>query len=375
MRVFFLLLLSFLSFGCQMKKENFAIDWQIENYLPAIDGQNHIGLAGPVTGVIKDKLIIAGGANFPNGMPWEGGVKRYQHEAHIYTINDKHELVYHSSQDFMDSIAYAANITIEDKIYSIGGERNGQAIADVFIYSIEEDKLVRQEFSLPHLPIALTNGAATYLNNMLYFIGGENEELVSDKIYVLDLKAQELCWKEFLVLPQALTHTIVVNDDQENLFVVGGRKRNNNALSDIYKDVYRIDVNTKNTYALANLPEQLAAGTGIFYEGNIIVFGGDNGTIFHPVEQLLAMISSRTNEVEKQKLIQQKNKIQEAHPGFTKKVQILQVKENSWKQLADIKAESPVTTTAILWKSMVIIPTGEVRAGVRTNQILKGQIN
>ena len=35
---------------------------------------------------------------------------------------------------------------------------------------------------------------------------------------------------------------------------------------------------------------------------------------------------------------------------------------------------SPVTTTAIMKDQLIIIPSGEVRAGVRTNEILVGRL-
>ncbi|WP_197053543.1 hypothetical protein [Sphingobacterium sp. T2] len=41
------------------------IDWKIVTTLPQEAGTLHLGLAGPVAGILDDKLIIAGGANFP----------------------------------------------------------------------------------------------------------------------------------------------------------------------------------------------------------------------------------------------------------------------------------------------------------------------
>ena len=34
-----------------------------------------LGVAGPFAGVSHDVLIVGGGANFPNGAPWDGGAK------------------------------------------------------------------------------------------------------------------------------------------------------------------------------------------------------------------------------------------------------------------------------------------------------------
>ena len=59
------------------KKSELTLQWKVANELPAETGKAvSIGVAGPVTGVYKDRFIVAGGANFPGGMPWEGGAKK-----------------------------------------------------------------------------------------------------------------------------------------------------------------------------------------------------------------------------------------------------------------------------------------------------------
>lgn len=369
-----ILLVSLLSLGCQMNKNKMAINWQSNTVLPDSNKQQHIGVAGPITGIINNKLIIAGGANFPAAMPWDGGAKTYEKDVYIYDIEDNGHIVYQLRQGFQDSLAYAANVSVANKIYSVGGERNGNATADVFIYYLEGDKFIRQDLVLPNLPIPLTNGSLTHLNNVLYFIGGENADTVSNKIYALDLYDASSKWTEFLTLPNPITHTIVVNDAMDKLYIVGGRKRNVNAKSDIYKEVYQLDVNTKNITSLPNLPEQLAAGTGIFYKDNILVFGGDNASTFHQVEELIAEINMTTDEVKKKELTLQKNNIQSAHPGFSKKVWRFDLDTKAWLPTDEIVGDSPVTTTALIWNDLIVIPSGEIRAGVRTNQILSGKI-
>lgn len=374
MKNYVFLLFSILSFGCQMNKHNIAIDWKEGDSLPDIENQRHIGVAGPITGIIGNKLIIAGGANFPEKMPWDGGIKKYQQDVYLYDINSEGKIKYIGRQDFKDSLAYSANISIDDKLFSIGGEREGQATSDVIVYYLDNDLFIRQDVVYPNLPVPLTNGAVVHVDNTLYFAGGENADIVSNKIYALDLKTSNSTWKEFVELPKPLSHTVFLNDDNGNLYVIGGRKRNSNAKSDIYKEVYKIDIRTKEIQPLGELPEQLAAGTGLFYDDNILVFGGDNGSTFHQVEQLIADINLSSDEGYKKMLVDQKNKIQRAHPGFNKNVWVLNVKDNIWYPSTSIIGESPVTTTAILYNNRVIIPSGEIKAGVRTNQILVGQI-
>ena len=72
--------------GCGTKKTGISIKWEIATELPADSGQQQsLGFAGPVTGVHNDILFIAGGANFPDSMPWQGGKKKYYNNVFVYT--------------------------------------------------------------------------------------------------------------------------------------------------------------------------------------------------------------------------------------------------------------------------------------------------
>ncbi|HRF24216.1 MAG TPA: hypothetical protein PLR98_08635, partial [Chitinophagaceae bacterium] len=60
------------------------IDWKELSSLNEINGKPSLGYAGPVTGIINNHLIIGGGANFPDSMPWLGGKKKYYDDAFIF---------------------------------------------------------------------------------------------------------------------------------------------------------------------------------------------------------------------------------------------------------------------------------------------------
>ena len=92
------------------------------------------------------------------------------------------------------------------------------------------------------------------------------------------------------------------------------------------------------------------------------------------METLIAAIQAAPQEEEKAQLTSKKNKLQLLHPGFTANVWRLDMKQNSWTKDSPIKGLSPVTTTAVRIDNYIIIPTGEIKAGVRTDQILIGNL-
>ena len=55
-----------------------------ESQLPIPPGDTHQpGLAGAFSGLSNDVLIIAGGANFPDNPPWEGGKKVWNDQIYV----------------------------------------------------------------------------------------------------------------------------------------------------------------------------------------------------------------------------------------------------------------------------------------------------
>ena len=202
--------------NCQVQTAINMINWEVAAELPSSADSPHIGVAGPIAGVIDGKLIVAGGANFPKGMPWEGGIKHYQKDAYIYSLDDG-KVILDRQVPFPDSLAYSANASANDYLYTIGGERNGSATADVFRYSFVKNSLHRD--ILPSLPLPLTNASAVFLKDRLYLVGGENSDIVSQNVYVLDLRDAEPSWELFFAMPNPLTHTMIVSDGRENIWI------------------------------------------------------------------------------------------------------------------------------------------------------------
>ena len=65
------------------------LHWSTLPVLPdAPDGGKHIGVAGPFTGVHNDALIVAGGANFPDGPPWRGESAKIYHDRIYILVKD-----------------------------------------------------------------------------------------------------------------------------------------------------------------------------------------------------------------------------------------------------------------------------------------------
>ena len=130
------------------------------------------GVAGPITGVYDNCLLVAGGANFPDGMPWLGGKKVYQQRVYIYAIQKNAELLLERTGLLPEPLAYAAVCSTADGIVVAGGESAKGLSKACWLLSLSATGQL-QTTALPDLPVATTNAAACTDDRYVYVGGGE----------------------------------------------------------------------------------------------------------------------------------------------------------------------------------------------------------
>lgn len=353
-----------------------SIDWKIGAELPAIqDHQKALGLAGPVVGISEDKLIVGGGANFPDSMPWLGGKKKYYDEIYVFEKDEKGNIqLYPKTFHLPQTLAYPANVSTLEGIISAGGENQNGISKKTFLLKWDKDNQTMVVQPLPELPLALSNAAITAGESIIYLAGGETENGVSNKFYRLNLKDISSGWTELPDLQKPVSHSVMVMQS-DKIYLIGGRRRNPNGISDLYASVFCYDLKKEKWSKKHPLPYALSAGTGLAIDKqSILIFGGDKGATFHKTEELIAEIKKEINDSVKQQLINRKANLQASHPGFSKEVLKYDVCENTWKPVGIIPFSTPATTTAVQWKDEIVIPSGEIKAGVRTPALLVGKI-
>lgn len=357
------------------KRPGKAMQWKIAAELPGANGQlKALGLAGPVAGIHHNKLIIAGGANFPDSMPWLGGKKKYHDEVYVYERKQNEFVLIQKKIKLPFAIAYAAVCSTEKGVVVAGGENVNGISNKVFLLQWDEStgNVLAKDF--PDLPLALTNAAAATFNNKVYIAGGETASGVSNRFLMLDLNISNRSWKQLPSLPIELSHTVLTvqhNSHGLGIYAAGGRKKNQDGVSDLYSSLFEFDLEKNEWITRESLPYALSAGTGIAAGSEyIMLFGGDKGEIFTKTEKLIAAIQKESNEDKKQMMNKEKILLQSTHPGFSSEVLLYNTKKDKWEIIGKIPFEVPVTTTAIRWNDSVIIPSGEIRAGIRTPKIL-----
>lgn len=364
--------------SCVQKDELISVEWKEAGLLPETDGKL-LGFAGPVAGVSQNVFITGGGANFPDKMPWLGGAKKYYDDLFIYKMNDRDSLLRFASAKLPFPLAYPACVSTGKGIVVAGGENDNGPSKKVLLFNWNGDEAKIDSQYLADLPVAVTSPAITSVGDILYLGGGDAGIEVSDQFLSLNLNEPEATWQRLPDLPQPTSHAVLAaQSDGQNkcIFLIGGRKKNPGNPSDLYSTVFRFDPASGVWQEMKSLDHPLSAGTGIAAGAHsILLFGGDTGETFHRTEELIFSIAKENDEVRKKELNEEKIRIQSAHPGFSKFVLQYNTLTNEWKKIGEIPFDSPVTTVAVPWNHHVIIAGGEIRAGVRTPQILSGKIN
>ncbi len=347
------------------------LEWHKGITLPAMqDGKMHIGLAGPIAGVTGDCLLIAGGANFPHLPPWKGGAKEIHKEVFIYRKEGK-RLSLTALDSLSVAVAYAASLSLPDGLLIIGGETTGgkTAACRLIKYDSSTKKITVSDY--PNLPFPLANMGAVAHGNKLFVAGGETPDAVSDQVLQLDLENLEKGWVCVGKLPYAVSHLQLLSNSQNDLYLLGGRKAHSERPSTLYHELWCSTDNGITWSKRTDIPFSAAAGTAcVLPDQGIWLLSADRGNTFHQVEALIFDAKKETNPLQRQKLIDAKNKLQINHPGFGRAIWRYDLHSNKWNRMGDLPSNGPVTTTAVVWDDMIILPSGEIKAGVRTPEIL-----
>lgn len=357
------------------------IQWKKATTLPCYDeALKNKGLAGLYSGVHNGVMLVAGGTNFPDAMPWEGGIKKYYNRIYLLTKDGEKYTCKLLADELPIAMAYGASISTGKGVICIGGENKKGALKNVLLLqwdSVNKKVLINV---LPDLPVALTNLSASMIENDIYVVGGENEETVSSAVFSIRIDAMRPVWKPCASLPLQVSHAVAVtqSDKKEKcLYVIGGRTRTVSGISVLHGTVFCYHPSANTWTEIPTMPKyegisSLSAATGVaFGDHEIVIAGGDNGKIFSRIEKLNVAIKKATDHEVKQQLLEEKLVLLQHHEGFSKEVRLYNTVTGKWRLLEPLPY-APVTTVATKWNDTIFIAGGEIHPGIRTADIVMG---
>ena len=367
------------------QNSNLIIAWEKIAVTPSSDAKAEaLGLAGAINGISNDVLLVAGGSNFPNGKPWEGGKKFYydqifvlQKKGNSYEWNNKTKCV------LCEPIAYCGSTSTPSGVVYVGGENEKGNSRKCFLLSWNPKKNKVTIKALADLPIAITNIAVTNIGNTVYAAGGDEAKGSSNHFYALDISDEHANWIALPDLPIALANATAIAQNGKNgkeIFIIGGRSKTISGISDLHNTTFAFDPTNETWRKCADISDgihstNLSAASGVAWgENEIIITGGDNGETFHQIETLISKIANTTSQEEKERLTAEKNNLVIQHNGFDKSILLYNTNSDVWTKIGELPFLPHVTTTDVLWGNKIIVSNGEIKPGTRTPNIMMGKV-
>lgn len=334
--------------GCSCDKQ-LQIDWNNDLTLPPFGGMSpNVGLAGAFAGFAGEKLIVAGGANFPDGFPWTGGTKTWWAASYALDTTDGTWSV--DGELFPQPMGYGTSVQLPDGVLCIGGCNAKGCYAGVSKIALNAQgapEFIENIF--PDLPVTLANSAGALLGDKIYLAGGQESmtgEESTNHFFVLDLREPTAGWKQLPSWPGPSRGYAVCAVQNGKFFLFSGRSYGPGQPTVMHRDGYCYDPES-GTWSALDGDFPVMAGTATPWGDDKILFLGG-------VDEILPTTPD--------------------HPGFSRLVRALDVKTGEVSIVTESPYPIPVTTTTVRRGAKFYIASGEVRPGVRTPQILTGNI-
>ncbi|WP_220473610.1 sodium:solute symporter family transporter [Flagellimonas taeanensis] len=364
------------------KKDVVRFDWQTSTQMPQGQGFPKKGMAGGFSGVHNDALLLAGGANFPNGYPWEMGQKHWEDQI-IAITKEGVNYNWHSSKraKLPVSMGYGVSLPTKEGLLCLGGNNaKGIVIKTVLISWDPLDKDISQQ-QLGNLPEKFEVAYGAVHQEQVYLGGIANG---ANKLFQLPLSEllgssseQKLSWKELPPCPgpprKMPSYAVQGNGQSDALYIFSGRSETEAGIV-LLDDGYSFDFPSKEWNRIINVPPVMAAPALSFGVSNILVFGGDGGDRLQERDVLSKQIQTMEDVVGKDSLQSVLNGMLKNHTGFSDQIWSFNTITNSFQKAGRLPENPPVTTNTFFWGEKITLPMGEISPGVRSTGILQATV-
>ncbi len=307
------------------------------------DTAANLGLAGVYSGKIGDWLVVAGGANFPKGLPSEGGPKVWYPDVYVQGPDS----VWRCWPGALGTeSAYGVTVPHDGGLLLIGGCRAEECLAGIRLLRLDPDgKPVVEDWG--KLPFPLSNMAGGKIGNQVFLAGGistmSSDQKALDTFLSLDLRTracESLPWPD--APPRAFAVGVVQSDGLDNCFYMfSGRNYEGDSPWQVLRDGWAWNPRLKEWGPVSGDFPVMAGSAVPFGTNHILLVGGrsEDPSIPDNVLRIYHTITSTMLTVPVE--------------GYV----------------------LPVTTNTVRDGDSFIICSGEVAPGVRTPVILRGEIS
>ncbi|MBQ4635549.1 MAG: MFS transporter [Akkermansia sp.] len=322
-----------------------------------------VGRAGMVASAADGKILMTGGANFPDAKKGaktaaERGAKKFYGDVVLYNMTDGSAA---TVGNLPYTVGYAAHTTTgTDTIVIAGGCNEGGHIATTIKATVQDGKLVTEE--LAPLPTSTAYSAYVQVGAKLYVFGGQEKAdstTALNKAYVLDTQNPAAGWTPLADMPDARM-LAVAGSWNDKIYVAGGCSLAPNdkgeAQRTYLKSTLCYDTTAGTWSKVADMKETLVAPAGPMFAGKqgLYVLGGDPGNYYRK------SIAGELRE-------------DEAHPGQSRKIYRYNPEADTWQKSGELSI-GIATVPAVQMGDKIYAVSGETAPGVRTAYITEVQL-
>ncbi len=323
-----------------------SVEW--ESIPPIPDAT---GLAGPFAGIVNGELYVGGGANFPEAPPWEGGNKVWHDRIWAWSPTTGR---WRAAGKLPAPMAYGVAVTIEAGMVCVGGSDSRAHTAEVFLMRDVGGEV--QFETWPELPIPLAGAAGTLVGRRIVVAGGSSEPgemAASSRVFSIDIDRCEQGWTELPPLPASGRIMATAATLDGKFYLVGGAALEQNAAG-VPERVYLREAwqlvfagARRDWRRIADLPRPVVAAPSpapAVGPNHFVIVGGDDGS--------------------------QTGVLPAMHRGFVSRMLAWHSITDTWSEFGDCPAPR-VTVPVVPFGGGWVIPSGEMRPGVRSPEVWK----
>jgi N-acetylneuraminic acid mutarotase len=303
------------------------------------------GFAGSYAGVAGGTLLVAGGANFPEKRPWEGGTKIWYER--VFAL-EPGATAWREAGSLPHAGGYGASITLPEGLVLIGGGDAQRNFAEVWLARWDGKSVAFTAW--PSLPRPLAMMASALVGRTIYVAGGldrPDATRAQPAFFALEVDHPAAGWHELPSWPGAERMLATAGGAGDAFYLFSGARLvadgQGKTAREWLRDAYRYHP-ADGWKRLADLPRVAVAAPSpaLLRDGRLLVIGGDDG----------AQVAVAPT----------------AHTGFPRDGLAYDPVSNSWSRAGEIPF-SLVTTTLTVWRDQVVIPGGEATPGVRSPRV------
>lgn len=324
------------------------------------------GVAGCFAGSSGDGdrtsvLVVAGGANFPDGSLWSGGKKVWHARAYVLPTPDGEWI---DAGVIPRPLGYGVSVSHGGRVWCVGGGDADEHVATCFSmrWDAAQLRLSVEPDALPPLPRPTALGAGVLVGSRLYVAGGLEQPDATEAIrgmWSIDLAAEahERRWREHRPCPGPGRVLPVMGESVGKVFLVGGAEPVAEANAwpprRFLQDAHAYDPATDRWHPVAKPPVPLVAAPSPaigLAEGKLLFLPGNDLDLYRRERELA-----------------------DRHPGFPRTLRVFDPGADTWSDIGSIPPEfiPVVTTPTVPWNGDWVVASGESRPGVRTPQMIR----